>query len=178
VQHLFVEAASPLERTPQPILQGSPLVGVGLRRQQDYELFYESYEVLLEVVEDGLFTGGVGSFIDGGLIRVILGLVDACEVVGLLDVLGGRVAVQECLFVQKLLNGVLLEAQVIQVEVVLLREHFLAISVIVDGVRHIFAIFGICIAKHYNSIPHELEFAQCFSTSPRFSVMAVRFVIH
>lgn len=133
-------------------------VSCELGGRQGDGLFDESDEMFLEVVEDGFFARRVLGFMDAGSVGVILGQVGDGEVVGLLNGLGGRVAVQEGLFVQKLLNGILLEGQIIQVAVGIVCERVVAFGVVVVEGRHIFDILGICISKHYNSTLHHLEF--------------------
>jgi hypothetical protein len=43
-------------------------------------------------------------------------------------------------------------------------KQILVIDIGVVVPRHIILIFGICISKHYNSTPYDLEFMQCGQT--------------
>jgi hypothetical protein len=64
MEHFFVEGACALEGRPHFELQGSLIFIFCINLGQIYELFDESYEVLLEVVENRFFSASLVSFID------------------------------------------------------------------------------------------------------------------
>lgn len=105
--------------------------------------------MLLEIMEDRFFAGLRMSFVNMLSTLVILDMVDTCQVVGLLILLGNDLTVQESLLVEKLFNGVILEGQMIEKTVILFS--ILILRVGIDGmkIRHIFWILVICISKHY-----------------------------
>ena len=151
MQHFFIEGTGTLEGRPHLDLHVCLLLIFGITLWKSYELFDESDEMFLEVVENRFFPSRCLSFIDWRVAWCVLCLIYSGKIIGFLNNFWSGLPVEECLIVEELIYRVCFQAENIETVAVLFLKHFLGFGKEVVVGRHIFVNFEICMVKHYNS---------------------------